>query len=240
MEKLNENTVNSNSPWGPRVPVEIDKDSGLMIAGAAKRPIDLNQDVSLALSSYLSMVYELRSMTSGVVSLRVEDISSLANAFEMEETEIGERLARMMHCDDLQTRRFLQMLKRGRVLVPISMVAAGALIAVTLSFNGAGPKPSSIAPQGQRANVEIVAPTNEVRTEAVVDIGDAALVERGVASDAQVDTYNNEDLNPTPDFAGPETTTPETSEPEVKGQSVTTDIQIGEGISVTRNDGQGE
>ena len=71
METANENTVNSNSPWGPRVPIEIDKDSGLMIAGGAKRLVDLNQDVSLALSSYLSMVYELRSMTSGVVSLRV-------------------------------------------------------------------------------------------------------------------------------------------------------------------------
>lgn len=231
MNTANETTANTQSPWGPRIPVEIDKDSGLMIAGEAKRPIDVNQDVSLALSSYLSMVYELRSMTSGVVSLRVEDISSLANAFEMEETEIGERLARLMHCDDLQTRRFLQMLKRGRVLVPISMVAAGALIAVTLSFTGPTAKPSIASQTGTRANVEIIAPVTTVRTEAVVDIGDAVVVERAVVDTSTdegtvVDTSTEDVLSPTPDFAGPE--------------SVSSDIQIGEAQTVTRGDGMGE
>ena len=63
MNTLNETATNSQSQWGNRIPVEIDKKSGLMIAGEAKRPIDINQDISLALSSYLSMVYELRSMT---------------------------------------------------------------------------------------------------------------------------------------------------------------------------------
>ena len=164
MNTLNETATNSQSQWGNRIPVEIDKKSGLMIAGEAKRPIDINQDISLALSSYLSMVYELRSMTSGVVSLRVEDISSLSDAFEMEETEVGERLARLMHCDDLQTRRFLQMLKRGRVLVPISMVAAGALIAVTLSFSGANGTSSNNVPARTRANVEVSQPATTIRT----------------------------------------------------------------------------
>lgn len=234
MNTIANTSSNTQSQEGPRIPVKIDKDTGLMVAGEAKRPIDINNDVSLALSSYLSMVYELRSMTSGVVSLRVEDISSLAEAFEMEETDIGERLARLMHCDDLQTRRFLQMLKRGRVLVPISMVAAGALIAVTLSFSG--PSAPSITPTSSlnqtRASVEVVAPTTIVRTEAVVDIGDAAVIEKAptFAQDSApaptpVTVAPDENLNDTPDFAGPP------SEP---------DIQIGEGISVTRGDGQGE
>lgn len=227
METANETSSNAPTPWGARVPVEIDKESGLMIAGEAKRPIDVSQDVSLALSSYLSMVYELRSMTSGIVSLRVEDISSLANAFEMEETEIGERLARLMHCDDLQTRRFLQMVKRGRVLVPVSMVAAGALIAVTLSFASPTATPNSAVKTGTRAAVEIVEPTTMVRTQDVVtDIGDAASVQRSVVTNASADPTN--DVTASPDV-------------EVLGESIqASDIQIGTATSVTRGDGMGE
>ena len=230
MNTANETASDAPSPWGPRVPVEINKESGLMIAGEAKRPIDLDQDVSLALSSYLSMVYELRSMTSGVVSLRVEDISSLANAFEMEETEIGERLARLMHCDDLQTRRFVQMIKRGRVLVPVSMVAAGALIAVTLSLSGPAVKPSPNVQSQTRAAVEIVEPTTIVRTQAVVtDIGDAVVVERGVVTDAAT-TPSNDTVS-----------TPQVSEVQVMGETLDAgEIQIGDSQVVTRGDGMGE
>lgn len=230
MNTANETASDAPSPWGPRVPVEINKESGLMIAGEAKRPIDLDQDVSLALSSYLSMVYELRSLTSGVVSLRVEDISSLANAFEMEETEIGERLARLMHCDDLQTRRFVQMIKRGRVLVPVSMVAAGALIAVTLSLSGPAVKPSPNVQSQTRAAVEIVEPTTIVRTQAVVtDIGDAVVVERGVVTDAAT-TPSNDTVS-----------TPQVSEVQVMGETLDAgEIQIGDSQVVTRGDGMGE
>lgn len=230
MNTANETASDAPSPWGPRVPVEINKESGLMIAGEAKRPIDLDQDVSLALSSYLSMVYELRSLTSGVVSLRVEDISSLANAFEMEETEIGERLARLMHCDDLQTRRFVQMIKRGRVLVPVSMVAAGALIAVTLSLSGPAVKPSPNVQSQTRAAVEIVEPTTIVRTQAVVtDIGDAVVVERGVVTDAAT-TPSNDTVS-----------TPQASEVQVMGETLDAgEIQIGDSQVVTRGDGMGE
>lgn len=233
MNTANETTSDAPNPWGPRVPVEIDKESGLMIAGEAKRPIDVNQDVSLALSSYLSMVYELRSMTSGVVSLRVEDISSLANAFEMEETEIGERLARLMHCDDLQTRRFLQMVKRGRVLVPVSMVAAGALIAVTLSFsNPTTSSPTSSVKSGTRAAVEIVEPTTVVRNETpVVDIGDAAVVERAVATNATEDMTNNEPIAPDVQVLGESIEASDVQDGE---------IQIGTATTVTRGDGMGE
>ena len=232
MNTLNETATNSQSQWGNRIPVEIDKKSGLMIAGEAKRPIDINQDISLALSSYLSMVYELRSMTSGVVSLRVEDISSLSDAFEMEETEVGERLARLMHCDDLQTRRFLQMLKRGRVLVPISMVAAGALIAVTLSFSGAKGTSSNNVPARTRANVEVSQPATTIRTESVVDIGDAAVIERVAQTDVQETNTNDAPVNVIPDFSSPEA--------HENAPSSAPDVQIGDGISVTRGDGMGE
>jgi hypothetical protein len=176
MEANFDSPADGESLWGPRVPVTIDTNAGIMQAGDAARPIDMLGDISMALSSYLSMVYELRSMTTGVISLRQEDIDVLADAFEMEETDIAERLARLMHCDDLQTRRFVQMVKRGRVLVPISMVAAGALLAATLAF-APGESSQKITHAHAAAPIETVVTTTTPQPVSV-QLGDASQVVR--------------------------------------------------------------
>lgn len=240
METQKNSSQESDNQWGPRIPVAIDPDAGVMQAGEAVRPIDVRGDVSLALSSYLSMVYELRSMTTGVIPLRQEDLVALANAFEMEETDIAVKLARLMHCDDLQTRRFVQMVKKGRVLVPVSMVAAGALLAVTLSFAGPAAKPTHSIPSQSRASVEITATQSAIRTDAPVpvEIGDAAQVQRAVVSDAPGDTTNDAGGSSisSSDTAA---TTPASQEAAGNGTAGTldaaSDIEIGDAISVSRD-----
>ncbi len=180
MDINKDSSQESDSVWGPRVPVTIDSDTGFMTAGLATRPLDLHGDVDIALSSYLSMVYELRSMSTGVIPLREEDLLVLANAFEMEETDLAERLARIMHCDDLQTHRFIQMLKKGRVLVPISMVAAGALFVTSIAVANPTPSQSSVNTQSH-APVEVVVSTTAPQVS--VDIGNATQVERATVTD---------------------------------------------------------
>ena len=210
--------TDSESPWGPRIPVSIDPDEGIMKAGEATRPVDLRGDVSMALSSYLSMVYELRSMTTGVIPLRQEDILALANAFEMDETDISEKLARLMHCDDLQTHRFVQMVKKGRVLVPVSMVAAGAVLAASLTFTSPAQSNNATINARSRANVEVVTTTTPtVAPQVSVDIGDATQVERATVTD---------EVTPT-------------SDDSVENKNIADvapgEVVIGEGISVSRD-----
>lgn len=215
--------TDSESPWGPRVPVTIDPDKGLMAAGEASRPVDLNGDVSMALSSYLSMVYELRSMSTGVIPLRQEDVLALANAFEMEETQIAEKLARLMHCDDLQTRRFVQMVKKGRVLVPVSMVATGAILSASLLFISPSQSTNSNG-EKSRANVEVVSTTTlPVAPQVSVDIGDASQVQRATVTD-EVSDPTNDSVQSSPSDVG--------SAPDVGPGEVV----IGDGISVSRDD----
>jgi len=217
-----ENLADSESPWGPRVPVTVDVASGTMRAGEASRPIDVSGDVSLALSSYLSMVYELRSQTTGVIPLRQEDVIALANAFEMEETAIAERLARLMHCDDLQTHRFIQMIKKGRVLVPASMVAAGTILAATLSVASTAQIQNPEIDTKSRANVEVVTttvPTTQP-SQISVDIGDAAQVQRVTVTEevAPLESETASTESQTAPDVGPG------------------EVVIGEGISVSRDD----
>ncbi len=224
MEKHIHSAEESDSHWGNRVPVEVDLDNGLIKAGEVSRPLVESTDVSVALSSYLSMVYELRSMSSGVVPLRNEDIAVLADAFEMEETDIAEKLARLMHCDDLQTRRFVQMVKKGRVLVPVSMVAAGALLAATLTFTGPTTAIENVTNSESRANVELLAPqTIESTIPVQVELGDAQQIERFESIDQADETV--------PDSQ-------EEAAQEIEDPNFEPDIQIGEGISVTRDDGE--
>lgn len=234
MEKNTESFQEHDSPWGPRIPVVIDPHSGVMSAGDASRPVDLDSDVSIALSSYLSMVYELRSMSAGVISLRHEDLQALADAFEMEETDIAEKLARLMHCDDLQTRRFVQMVKKGRVLVPVSMVAAGALLAATFAFTGPTVQDNSHVQSRSRAHVEIAPPQSTVRNvDAPVVLGEAQQVTRATVTNEDPDSTNDA-VVATPHVSGEEAagTTPMVGNLEVED-----DVHIGEGISVSRNDG---
>lgn len=225
--------MENESPWGPRIPVSIDTSSGIMSAGDATRPIDVNGDVDFALSSYLSMVYELRNMATGVIPLREEDILALASAFEMEETDVAGRLARLMHCDDLQTKRFIQMVKKGRVLVPVSMVAAGALLAVSLSFVNPAEADPPLRTES-KPNVEVVSdaiPSN------VVSLGEGLQVERAEVTDdtntsvptttysvnstGEVSVKSNENIDAPDDsvvFPGPG------------------EVIIGDGISISRDD----
>lgn len=220
MEIYNDSSQDSDSVWGPRTPVTIDSESGLMSAGFASRPLDVRGDVDLALSSYLSMVYELRSMATGVIPLREEDLLVLANAFEMEETDLAERLARIMHCDDLQTHRFIQMVKKGRVLVPVSMVAAGALLAASITFSSPAPSQSSVKSQ-TKAPVEVVVTTTPVQVS--VDIGEATQVERATVTDEVAPSVISEDeqqvTTPNPADVGPG------------------EIEIGDSATISRDDG---
>lgn len=222
MEMDRDFSQESDSPWGKRVPVIVDAQAGLMKAGEAARPVDINGDVSIALSSYLSMVYELRSLSTGVIPLRQEDILSLANAFEMDETDIAERLARLMHCDDLQTHRFIQMVKKGRVLVPVSMVATGAVLAATLLLSSAPSNIDNTTNSRSRATVEVVTPSTTVAPQVSVDIGEATQVERATVTDEvsspQADDGTlNQESNPAPEVGPGE-------------------VVIGGGISVSRDD----
>ncbi len=222
------NGQDSESPWGPRIPVTVDVATGVMSAGETTRPIDVSGDVSLVLSTYLSMVYELRSQPTGVIPLRKEDVLALANAFEMDETAIAERLARLMHCDDLQTHRFIQMIKKGRVLVPASMVAAGTLLAATLTVASTAQVQNPKVDTKSRANVEIVTTTLPVPTtapvttkEVLVDVGDAIQVQRVFVA--------GESTPSTPEIQS--TSTQGNIEDVGPGEVV-----IGEGISVSRDD----
>lgn len=210
----------SESPWGPRIPVEIDTTSGIMKAGNASRPIDVNGDVSVALSSYLSMVYELRSQSMGVIPLRQEDLISLANVFEMEETDVAERLARLMHCDDLQTHRFVQMVKKGRVLVPVSMVAAGTVLAVSLALASPAQVQNQDVDTKSQSSIELVTTTTpRTTTPVTVNIGEAVQVQKAEPNaDASTSTQSNSVLQ-----TG--------NAPEVGPGEVI----IGEGISVSRD-----
>jgi hypothetical protein len=234
MEKNLHSLQDADSPWGQRVPVAIDPETGFMSAGEASRPVDLDGDVSVALSSYLSMVYELRSMSTGVISLRHEDLQALADAFEMEETDIAEKLARLMHCDDLQTRRFVQMVKKGRVLVPVSMVAAGALLAATLAFSSPSVPSNSQVQSQSRANVEIAPPTSTENTAVVgVTLGEGQQVERAVVTNDAVEVEDSSASSDTVEdgvveeaAAAPSAGALEDAEPEVI---------IGEGIHVSRD-----
>lgn len=224
--------------WGPRVPIAIDIHAGIISAGQTKRPIDINGDITLALSTYLSMVYELRSQSSGVIPLRQDDLVVLADAFELDDHSIAEKLAKLMHCDEIQTKRFIHMWKRGRVLVPISMVAAGAVLAVSLNFGLAQPAPTVKS----KVNVtEAIVKSNQK-----VDIGDAVQVERIDPSNAPVDNSNDGGSVVTKDSS----TKTESAEPsngssqvQVKGQSVSSnsvveedEIQIGDAITLSRDD----
>lgn len=214
--------TDSDSPWGPRIPVTIDADKGQMIAGDATRPVDVHGDISMALSSYLSMVYELRNMSTGVIPLRQEDVLALANAFEMEETHVAEKLARLMHCDDLQTRRFVQMVKKGRVLVPVSMVATGAILSATLLFSGPAQNTNPSDQTKTRANVEVVSTTAlPVAPQVSVDIGDAAQVKRPTAADEVSEPIND---------------VPSTSESIPAPDVAPGEVVIGDGISVSRDE----
>lgn len=214
--------TDSDSPWGPRIPVTIDAEKGQMIAGDSTRPIDVHGDVSMALSSYLSMVYELRNLATGVIPLRQEDVLALANAFEMDETHVAEKLARLMHCDDLQTRRFVQMVKKGRVLVPVSMVATGAILSATLLFSSPVQQTNPSDQTRTRANVEVVSTTTlPVAPQVKVDIGEATQVKRTTVSNEVSETANN----------GPSVSESDSAPDVGPGEVV-----IGEGISVSRDD----
>ena len=219
-----ENHAESGSPWGPRIPVVVDADSGTMSAGQACRPIDINGDVSLGLSSYLSMVYELRSQTTGVIPLRQEDVISLADAFEMDETAIAERLARLMHCDDLQTHRFIQMIKKGRVLVPVSMVAAGAILAAGIAISSQSQIHNPNIESRSRATVEVSVTTTTTAqpSQVSVDIGEAAQVQRATVADEVAPSSSQQTTSQAAQGNAPEVGPGE--------------VMIGDGISVSRDD----
>ncbi|MFN8015387.1 MAG: hypothetical protein U0R17_02105 [Acidimicrobiia bacterium] len=228
MDIKKNSAYDGDTAWGPRIPISIDTQTGIMTAGDASRPIDLNGDIDLALSSYLSMVYELRNASTGVIPLRQEDIISLSDAFEMEETHVTHRLAKLMHCDELQTKRFVQMVKKGRVLVPASMVAAGAVLALSfaLSTNPAETNPLRVVPK-TKANIEVVTTTSAPH-QVSVDIGTASQVERATVTDE----VSSQESNPTATEQGQDQTATNPAPNVEPGEVV-----IGDAIHISRDDG---
>lgn len=223
--------------WGQRTPVKIDIEAGIMFAGNAKRTINIDADISIALSSYLSMVYELRSLKSGVIPLRKDDIDALADVFELEESSVAEKLARLMHCDDLQTKRFIQMIKKGRVLVPVSMVAAGALLAVSLNFGIA-------TTDARKTKTEVNLQQATLPANQKVQIGTGLQVERAEPTDAPEDTSNDVDTAST-QTAEKSSTQSAQQDIQVDSNAVSQndapypgpgEVIIGDGISVSRDD----
>ncbi len=237
MENETKATQDGESVWGPRVPISIDSSVGIMTSGDAVRPIDVQGDITIALSSYLSMVYELRNMSTGVIPLREEDLLVLADAFEMDETDVATRLARLMHCDDLQTHRLIQMLKKGRVLVPISMVAAGAVLAGSLVFTKPPQPDLTSTPTQSHATVdEADSPAPPVAAQVSVDIGEAAQVERAIVTEEVADSGppSSTDIQYPPVEATPENEIVAASNPITDlGPG---EVVIGEAISVSRDD----
>ncbi|HMS24425.1 MAG TPA: hypothetical protein PKB15_01840 [Acidimicrobiia bacterium] len=241
MENETKATQDGESVWGPRVPISIDSTVGFMTSGDAVRPIDVHGDISIALSSYLSMVYELRNMSTGVIPLREEDLLVLADAFEMDETDVATRLARLMHCDDLQTHRLIQMLKKGRVLVPISMVTAGAVLAGSLVFTKPPQPDLTATPTQSHATVdETDSSAPPVATQVSVDIGEATQVERAIVTDevAKVDNVDNGTDSAVASgnleaAVDPTSVVPSNTPPPDLGPG---EVAIGDAISVSRDD----
>mgnify|MGYP003434389254 CR=1 FL=1 len=173
-----------------RIPVQLDLDSKLISAGKAVRALP-NVQLETVLASYLALVYDLRAHSSGgEISLRRDDMQSLADTIGKSEDEVINALTRLMNCSASESRRFKKMMKKGKAFIPVGMVAAGAVLVAAFAIGGS-PSTSPSSGEVQRAKTVIV---QEVQSNVVlasentssevtsddaldVEIGDAATIE---------------------------------------------------------------
>ncbi len=116
-----------------RTSLDVDLSAGLIVAGGASSRFTLDQDpVNATLTAYLELVWALRGVPGGRVTLRKEDVLVLADVLALDEDVVVDGLAELMQCSREDARKLLAILRRRAVVVPASVLM---MLGVSTAFS---------------------------------------------------------------------------------------------------------
>jgi len=163
----------------------IDLDEGLIEASGATTTLTAAGDATArrdVLTKYLALVYSMRGVEPGTtVTLRLDDLDVLAEALGADRRTIEDELVELMTVTPEPVKKRFRLL-RGRTVIPVvgvlvASTATGGLVLTDARDSGAA-EPAD-APGGSVVQQSSVSGTDDAPVMPVVEISDAAFVERG-------------------------------------------------------------
>jgi hypothetical protein len=160
----------------------VDMSEGIIRDEKTQAAIQVPEDRHEALTRYLALVYTMRNIAPGNdLTLRVEDMQVLAEAFGTDSLTVESELRTMIASQAPEVSRSSKLLQK-RVLVPavgvlVAVTAIGALIFVQANQPTPAPTPAQSVPA---PSVDPGVPLDQLPPAPVADVGPAGISqERG-------------------------------------------------------------
>ncbi len=119
-----------------RTTLDVDLAAGVVSSGGATARLKPMPDtVQATLTAYLDLVWALRGVKGGPVSLRTNDVLVLADVLALDEDVVIDGLAELMQSSREDARRIVAILRKRTVLVPI-LVTLGVGTAFSSTVSG--------------------------------------------------------------------------------------------------------